>query len=223
MTGLLSKCQHRNRDSFSRPDYLYPPLAALGSICDALCRIEVESWFACRVCSEENQLIGYFASKALLGMNILRRRRHYSDVSRFEHALLNEFHLCMPCSTPCVATPPYLVAVSPPVYTNDRPAVMIVDRGHSFRSKASIHEGQPALILVEWFRLLTQVDIPGWFFLPVADYWICHQLSHAFCDLFKVGSLVEVRRKNLLYVADKYCNGVVLVHLFLPFNSRSPS
>src|SRR5437764_7727175 len=87
VTLPVSSIQPRNRDTFSRRDHLYPSLAALGSICHALCRIEVESWFACRVCSEENQFIGYFASKALLGVNILRRRWHCSDVSRFEHTL----------------------------------------------------------------------------------------------------------------------------------------
>src|SRR5947209_14334981 len=102
-----------------------------------------------------------------MGMNILRRRRHNSDVSRFEYALLNEFYLCIAGSTPCIKTSPSLIEVSPPVHTNDGPTMMIVDGGHGFRSKASMHEGQPTFIVVERFRLLTAVDVAGWFFLPV--------------------------------------------------------
>jgi hypothetical protein len=59
VTFPVTSIQPRNRDTFTRRDHLYPPLAVLGSICHVLCRIEVESWFACRVCSEENQLIVY--------------------------------------------------------------------------------------------------------------------------------------------------------------------
>ncbi len=88
---------------------------------------------------------------------------------------------------------------------------MIVDGGHAFRSKASVHEGQSTLILVEWSRLLTAVDVADRFFLPVAYAWICHQLAHAFCDHFEDSSLLGVCCKNPLDVADKYCNGVVLV------------
>src|SRR5690348_12267923 len=163
-----------------------------------LFHIKVQSGFACWVGTEEHKLVGGFSLIALLGMNILRRCWHNHHVSRFEHALLDEFDLRVACSTARVHTPPALVEIAAPVDANNGPAVVIMNRGHGFWPKASMHQGKAALILIDRRGRLPGMDVAYRFLLPGANHWICHQLSHACCDTFEGSFLCRVDRKSVV-------------------------
>jgi hypothetical protein len=63
------------------------------------------------------------------------------------------------------------------------------------------------------------MEIAGWLFLPAAYEWIGHERVHAFCESFEIRFLGGTCLKHLLDVVDKDSDGILLVHVFLSFNT----
>src|SRR5581483_7897384 len=175
-------------------------MLAFLQICRAFFRLEVQARLAHWIIPKEHQFISRLALVALLRVDILGRWRKNNHISRLQYTLLDEFYTRLPSPIPCINPTPFLIQISTTIDPNNAPTIMIVDRGHSFRTKTRVHQGQAILFLVNRLRLLALMNIAARFFLPLTNRGFRYQLAHTLGNPLKISITPATFGKDLLNI-----------------------